>query len=196
MESFHYSQFSQEYSNVHIALFTNVTNATELRNRLVQASTMSGPEGDAERQAVDFAFIDATLICSTLHLKSAILNSVLAQAQGALRTKTVHSEILWNLNPTNNISEAIRRYGVSSSTTSLLVVRIGRPGDPATVQMQMSAVVSGDLSPTSRLAGITDWARVKKYYKILQQIDADPQKDIQRVHEIVVSSVSMKSVIV
>lgn len=62
MESFHYSQFSQEYSNVHIALFTNVTNATELRNRLVQASTMSGPEGDAERQAVDFAFIDATLV--------------------------------------------------------------------------------------------------------------------------------------
>lgn len=62
MESYNYTQFPDDASNVHVALFTNVSNAADLRNRLVQASTMQGEDGEAERQAVDFAFIDATLV--------------------------------------------------------------------------------------------------------------------------------------
>ncbi|KAK7683058.1 hypothetical protein QCA50_013730 [Cerrena zonata] len=196
MQSYDYPHFPDYASNFHFALFTNVSNAADLRNRLVQASTMQGEEGEAERQAVDFAFIEATLICSSLHLRSAILNSVLSQSQGTLRTKTVHSEILWNLNPTNNISDAIRRYGVSPSTTSLIVVRIGPPSPPSTIQAQMQEVVSGTLSPISELKNITDWAKVRKYHKIGQKMDKDPIKDTQKAHEIVLSTVAMKSVVV
>ena len=57
MESYNYTQFPDDASNVHVALFTNVTNAADLRNRLVQASTMPKESGEEERQAVDFAFV-------------------------------------------------------------------------------------------------------------------------------------------
>ena len=73
MESYNYTQFPDDASNVHVALFTNVTNAADLRNRLVQASTMPGESGEAERQAVDFAFVDATLVgisCFTVTFQS------------------------------------------------------------------------------------------------------------------------------
>lgn len=44
---------------MHIALFHNVSNSAELKQRLISAATMPGPEGEVERAAVNFAFVDA-----------------------------------------------------------------------------------------------------------------------------------------
>jgi EKC/KEOPS complex subunit CGI121/TPRKB len=107
MESFAYPHFS---SRAHVALFNCVTNAAELRARIVRASTLEGDEGDAEREAVNFAFIDARLITSVLHIQTAITQALLAAAQNTLRTKTVHSEIIWALNPSNNVSYLEKSY--------------------------------------------------------------------------------------
>ena len=62
METFRYSHLPPELSFVHVALFTDVSNAAQLRARIVRASQLQGPDGDAERQAVHFAFIDARLV--------------------------------------------------------------------------------------------------------------------------------------
>ena len=116
-------------------------------------------------------------VTSILHLQTAVYYALLAQGQGNLRTKTIHSEILWALNPSNNvrtpppyksthlsipclqISEAIRRYGISDSTTSLLVVEIGvLPSH----HEKIKTIVNGTVSPFSQLSEITDWATVKK----------------------------------
>lgn len=59
MESFAYPHFS---SIAYVALFNGVTNAAELRARIVRASSLEGDEGDAECEAVNFAFIDARLV--------------------------------------------------------------------------------------------------------------------------------------
>jgi EKC/KEOPS complex subunit CGI121/TPRKB len=118
-------------------------------------------------------------ITSRLHLQTAIYQAILA-AQSSLRTKTVHSEILWALNPTNNvllflplllsstltlkqITEAIRRYGVSDTTSALFVVRISGP-DISTweIQEKMNAVVSGTVVPIGVLETVTDWTSIKK----------------------------------
>lgn len=65
MESYHYSQFPPELSTVYIALFTGVQNASQLRSRLIQAATMVGPDGEVEREAVNFSFIEARLVIDT-----------------------------------------------------------------------------------------------------------------------------------
>ncbi|RDX44704.1 CGI-121-domain-containing protein [Lentinus brumalis] len=198
MQSFHYPHLPSEYSNVHVALFTDVTNSAEIRSRIVRAAQLEGPDGETEREAVSFAFLDARLICSLLHLQTAVYQAILAQVQGTIRTKTVHSEILWALNPTNNISEAIRRYGVADTTAALIVVRICSP-ELENVEQLMRTVVSGKLSPLDGLADITDWSSVKKYYKLngepaLKAVAKDPARERALVEEIVTSSVAMKSV--
>jgi EKC/KEOPS complex subunit CGI121/TPRKB len=63
MESFDYPLFS---STVHIALFSYVTNAAKLKARIVRASTSEGIEGQVEREAVNFAFVDARLVCHVI----------------------------------------------------------------------------------------------------------------------------------
>lgn len=62
METYRYPQFPLQFATVYVALFTGVQNAAELKKRLVAASVMPGDEGDIEREAVNFAFIDARLV--------------------------------------------------------------------------------------------------------------------------------------
>ncbi|GLB33373.1 putative CGI121 TPRKB family protein [Lyophyllum shimeji] len=188
METFTFPQFSRERSTVHAALFTNVSNAGALRKRIIDAAGMEGEAGERERDAVNFAFIDARLITSRLHLQTAIYHAILAESQNSLRTRTVHSEVLWMLNPTNNITEALRRYGVSDKTASVIVVSM----DGATSD-KMAAAVTGALSPFGALDTVTDWAAVKKYHKLNGEagIEKGGRTAVDRV---VVSIVAMKNV--
>ncbi|KAH9956799.1 CGI-121-domain-containing protein [Russula dissimulans] len=195
METYAYPHFS---STVHVALFKHVRNAAKLKARIVRASTLEGIEGDMEREAVNFAFVDARVVTSVLHIQTAIAQALLSATQNTLRTKTVHSEVIWALNPSNNITEALRRYGVSDDSTALLVIRI-HPLETSDVKSRMCAVVEGTLVPISELEGLTDWIAVKKYNKLngdlaIREAQRDPKSEHHLIDEIVISLVAMKSV--
>lgn len=64
MQTFRYDHLPTEISTIHVALYTDVQNAASLRSRIVRASQLEGAEGDAEREAVNFAFIEARLVCA------------------------------------------------------------------------------------------------------------------------------------
>ncbi|KAJ7043843.1 kinase binding protein CGI-121-domain-containing protein [Mycena alexandri] len=200
LDSYQLPQFPAHLSCVHAALYTNVSDSDSLRKRLIAASTAEGADGERERDALNFSFIEARLITSVNHLRTAIYQAILAQSQDSLRTKTVHSEIIWALNPTNNISEAMRRYGVSDATTALIVVRICGPELSAEhIERDMDAAVKGTKVSFARLKELTDWAAVKKYYKLGSEVSVrdaknDPEREYGVVDGIVVSSVAMKSV--
>jgi EKC/KEOPS complex subunit CGI121/TPRKB len=109
---------------VHIALFNELRNAAALRESLVKVSLLpQDSHGNNERAKFDFAFIDAAQVgfllytreepalmlpgrqlTSRLHLLTAIIQAVLAEANGQLRTNTVQSEVLWYLDPGTNVS--------------------------------------------------------------------------------------------
>lgn len=75
METFTYSHFDRHHSAVHVALFLDVSNAKDLRARIVNASTLAGDAGGVERETVNFAFIDARLVSLlTAHILRIILN--------------------------------------------------------------------------------------------------------------------------
>lgn len=44
-------------------------------------------------------------ITSRLHVQTAIYQAILAYVQGSLRTKSIHSEVLWALSPSHNVSK-------------------------------------------------------------------------------------------
>ncbi|KAJ7457680.1 kinase binding protein CGI-121-domain-containing protein [Mycena galericulata] len=186
MQSYQLAHFPPHLSFVHAALYTNVSDSDLLRKRLITASTAEGPDGEREREALNFAFIEARLITSVTHLRTAVYQAVLAHAQGALRTKT--------------ISEAMRRYGVSDATTALVVVRVAGPESSAEgVEREMDAVVKGTKVSFADLRDLTDWTAVKKYHKLGGEVAVREAKDdLEREHAvvdgIVVSSVAMKNV--
>ena len=59
LEVYHCPQFARPV--VFAAKFKNVKNAGAVRQRIVKAATMAGPAGDKERDALNFAFVNARL---------------------------------------------------------------------------------------------------------------------------------------
>lgn len=112
------------YPVVYTARFKHVKNAGAIRGRIVKAATMDGPEGEKERDAVNFAFINAKLvgalvvfpgsyssmslqITSSLHLQTAAVQALFAESEKTMRTRTFHSEVIWNLSPSNNVRDYV-----------------------------------------------------------------------------------------
>ena len=60
--------YPPELSEISLALFTDLQEASLLRERLVKASTMEGNEGITERSTLNFAFLDAKIVRSELML--------------------------------------------------------------------------------------------------------------------------------
>ncbi|KAG6375133.1 hypothetical protein JVT61DRAFT_3338 [Boletus reticuloceps] len=188
------------YPVVFAAKFKGVKNAGAIRQRIVKAATMEeGPERDKERDAVNFAFINAKLITSPLHLQTAAVQALFASSTETMRTKTLHSEIIWNLNPTNNISEAIKRYGVSDDMTDLIVMHIVS-WEREDILQRMRNVVDGELDLLANVSQVTDWDTVIKHYKLDQEpayknFTGSTAKEREIIDNIVISSVAMKSII-
>ena len=62
MYALNFQCLKPSHSHVHVALFRNVSNSADLKNRIIAASTAEGEEGEREREAVNFAFVDARLV--------------------------------------------------------------------------------------------------------------------------------------
>jgi EKC/KEOPS complex subunit CGI121/TPRKB len=67
METYTFPHFPPYATPIHLSLWTNVSNSSGIREKLIEASTMEGAEGDLARDKVDFGFIDASLVCPYLH---------------------------------------------------------------------------------------------------------------------------------
>ncbi|KAJ6261760.1 LOW QUALITY PROTEIN: hypothetical protein Dda_2559 [Drechslerella dactyloides] len=156
---------------LHLALFTAVSNAAALHGKLL-----------AKNPAYEYAFIDPSILVSTLQPLAAAFRAVhdLLDPAVGLRTPNVHSETVFSLSPSHNITDSYRRFGISPSTTSLLAIKILDTTSPsyneADVVSALSSLVEGTEIPftTASLRSLTDVAKVKKYYKLkdLGAVDA------------------------
>jgi len=214
MESYPYPHLGLVF---HLALFTDLSAPAALLQRLIHASTLPATsEGDAAREAVNFAFLDASMVSSRLSLLTAAYQACLSEWDGAMRTKTVHSEVLWCLSPGNNITDALRRFGLSASSKSVLVLHIcpipspsassNDQNVPSNVEARMRSVVQGQLMPLDMLKSVVDWAAIRKVYKLsadasMLQIQKSAASDAEKeqqmnmmTDETVVSLIAMKPV--
>ncbi|ORY91458.1 CGI-121-domain-containing protein [Leucosporidium creatinivorum] len=162
---------------VHLGLFSPISNASALRTRLVAASTLpADDEGEAERAKLDFAFVDAAMLTSRLHLLTAVQQALLAQADDALKTKTVHSEVLFQLEPGTNITESLKHFGLGPTTKSLALVHIAPltsvddSSSAEAILSRMKDLVQLEPSSLDLLGqlpdGGTNEKSLRKYYKL------------------------------
>ncbi|KAH8813078.1 kinase binding protein CGI-121-domain-containing protein [Xylogone sp. PMI_703] len=145
---------------IHIALFRDVKNSAFLHQQLL-----------AGNSDFEYSFLDASLILSRLHILSAAYRAVNDLLENRLRTRNVHSEIVFSLSPNNNIAESFRRFGVQATTQNLLVMKVSTPARPVTaemVQAHLNQAIEGEQITfgDGNLSDMTDIARVKKVYKL------------------------------
>ncbi|KAB8074016.1 kinase binding protein CGI-121-domain-containing protein [Aspergillus leporis] len=144
---------------VHVALYRDVQNATFLRQQLVSGNS-----------DFEYAFIDASMVLSRSHVLSAIFRAVNDYLNERLKSRNVHSEIVFSFSPTNNIADSFRKFGISDSTKDLLVVKVSVTPDIThdSVAAHLAQAIEG--SPLSfndeTLSQVSDVTKIKKAYKL------------------------------
>ncbi|TNN55156.1 EKC/KEOPS complex subunit Tprkb [Liparis tanakae] len=136
-------------------LFKEVKNAAELRQCAVEGK-------------IQGALINPTMLVNPFQVLIAANKAVNLQKSGKMKTRSLYSEIIFNLSPTNNISEAFKRFGSSDGDESVLVVLVHDEDDPQLLS-DIAARVSGRQVPAEDVSSLSDHAKIKKLYKIPPQ---------------------------
>ncbi|KAF9174642.1 hypothetical protein BGX20_010459 [Mortierella sp. AD010] len=146
--------------SIHMACFINVKNATDLKERLLE-----------QDKTLTFAMVESSLIMDVFQLLLAATKAAQDNETGKLSTQSLSSEIIYNLSPSKNIAESLKRFGITEDTTSLIAVKIG--GNPDEVLEDMSKTVDGILVSFSKLDQEKDMSKLRQYYKIDPKVTDD-----------------------
>lgn len=136
-------------------LFKEVKNAAELRQCAVEGK-------------ISAALINPTMLVSPFQVLVAANKAVSLQKNGKMKTRSLFSEIIFNLSPTNNISEAFKRFGISDGDDSVLVVLV-HTEDESPLVSDIRARVNGRQVPAEDVPSLTDHTKIKKLYKVTPQ---------------------------
>jgi len=197
MERFELDFFSTE---MRVWLFTEVKNGGALKKALVEASRSNDA---AEQRRLDWAFLDASMITSLQHLVSAVCQALVSRSHGTLKTRTLHSEILWTLSPGSNIMEAIKTFGIGAQTSALLLVKLQpiEAGANDDVDEAARRLVDGRLVSLDQLGKSTtiNWEALRRLYKlnedpVIKELAGDDVELHAMMDQIITSTVALKSV--
>lgn len=142
-----------------LGLFTQVSNASFLRQQLLEGNS-----------AFEYAFLDASVLLSRSHILAAIFRSLTDAQANRLKSRNVHSEIVFDLSPNNNIAESFRRFGIQDSTRNLVAVKVLGDARVEEVEAHLRANVQGEVRELTdeALAEVRDEARIRKVYRVEQ----------------------------
>lgn len=143
---------------VYAAYYSELENAGYLRDQLLAGNT-----------DFEYAFIDASMVVSSRQVLAATFRAMNDYLNDRLKSRNIHSEIVFALSPNNNIGEAFRRFGIGEATNDLIVLKVATTPDVnlESVQSHLTASIKGHEHPFDEIdqSNVADIARIRKVYK-------------------------------
>ncbi|ESO95390.1 hypothetical protein LOTGIDRAFT_215045 [Lottia gigantea] len=141
-------------STITLALFRDVDNTKEIRQCVM----------DGQFEA---AILKSSMIVDPFQVVIAANKAVHQSRVTKTMTKNVHTEILYNLSPTKNISDSFRKFGAGDNDTSVFIAIID-DADHKTFNI-VKKTVNGKLVDVNEVSELTDLVAVKKIYKLTDE---------------------------
>lgn len=132
-------------SQIFITLFKNVKNTKELKEKVTT-------------QQLKCCLIKSSLILDSFQI---IVAANKALTSEKLTTKSIFTEILFNLSITKNISKSLITFGVQENEDVFLLVYLDKEDG-----LGLKEQINGEEIPLSELETFSDVSSIKKHYKI------------------------------
>ena len=147
-----------------VNLFRNVKNPLEIREKLMKGQ-------------LDATVINAKLIPDILQIFVAANKAAKSRQNGKALTKTVHTELIYNLSPTKKVTESLKIFGISEKSQDLLVVTFD--DDNGEKLQNIKNVIQGDIKDLAELPDITDWNEIAQLHGIIEaKLDPEHIRDL------------------
>ncbi|KAI3366865.1 hypothetical protein L3Q82_009513 [Scortum barcoo] len=137
-------------------LFRELTNSAELRQSAVEGH-------------IQGALINPAMLVNPFQVLVAANKAVSLQKTGKMKTRSLYSEIIFNLSPTNKISEAFKKFGISDGDDSVLVILVHTKSEESQLLSDITDRVKGRPVPMEEISSLSDHAKIKKLYKVTPQ---------------------------
>ncbi|RHY02611.1 hypothetical protein DYB36_012595 [Aphanomyces astaci] len=136
----------------------------------------------------DVEFVRQDLVVSLFQVHAAASRALLSVQNHSMTTNSLHSELVFNLSGTRNVTDSIRRFGISNQATQVLVCVF----DDATALDTVG--IDGVLKPVTSIenhAHLTPehMQVLKKHYKI-----QDLELQVTTLSDAIVSRIATKNV--
>lgn len=161
-----------EYT-VSLALFTSVTNAQVLREKLIASE-------------LNCALINVTYVPDILPVLLACNKAVHCYKSSSMKTRSIHTEVLYNLSPTNSIKDSLRTFGISGNESKLLCVVITKTDKENTLNNIVNCIL-GNLCSPGDLSLVSNVEKIKELYRI-----EDVEIETSSLTEAVIMRISTK----
>lgn len=135
-----------------LLLFKDVKNSEEIRKKLMNGE-------------LTCSVVKAALVADPLQAIVAANKAAVSAKMNQLTTKSIYTEVLFNLSISKNISRALTEFGINDNDKNILIIVIHKKEDKL---MEKTIVdnVKGEKIPISKLTEFTDYELIKKMYKI------------------------------
>ncbi|KAB0793943.1 hypothetical protein PPYR_13563 [Photinus pyralis] len=144
-----YSLELGDNSTIKMKLYRNVKNVAELRQKILN-------------RTLDCCITKPSLIVDPFQVVVAANKAVVAEK---LTTKSIYSEILFNLSISKNITQSLQKFGIDDKEREILVVVVERPNDGNDCEVVFRQI-DGEEIDVSRLEELANLQEIKKVYKL------------------------------
>ncbi|KAJ3199506.1 COPII coat GTPase [Entophlyctis luteolus] len=142
-------------SSLIVVLFTDLKKAAELRKLVASADAAQLPA---------FVAVNPALVVDAFQLQIACMRALLNEANGAMKTKTLMSEILFSLSPSTSISDSLKHFGVADDSTSVYIIVPQREdmGEATAIVDKLRHMIDGVCTPIDEFWARADIDAVKR----------------------------------
>jgi EKC/KEOPS complex subunit CGI121/TPRKB len=156
-------------------LFRNVENSGEIKKQL-----MTGK--------LDVTVIKASLIANDLHIFVAANKAALSEIRGKRLTRTIHTEVLYNLSPSKSVTESLKIFGIDDQDQDLIIVIFDDDENQSKFK-SITDLIQGHPVDWTELTQITDWDNIAKIHGL------SSTKNPEEISDLVISKAGVKDLI-
>ena len=135
-----------------LLLFRNVKNGPEIRGKLMKGQ-------------IDATIMNAELIPDLFQIYVAANKACLSDSYGKKLTRTIHTEVLYNLSPSKSVTESLKMFGIQDSTKDLIVL-VFKPE----IIPELNGLVDGENVDLAQHQEIINWTKIAQLHGISEDL--------------------------